>query len=663
MKVLLKIKITFILFFVFSGIIFSQGNYSSKTINELNILNENIEIAISKNDSLSVARAYYKLALKYDYLDQNDSCDLYYNKALFIATKINNGKAAAIISNALATTYSDRGFHNDAIKIYNEIIERFLFLEDSSAAAGAMLNIAAEYFDVGKHQKGLEYSINSLKLKIGSGDSTNIAAFYQQIGSMFNALGDKDKWIEYTQLANLLVKSNEKYGDFYRRMDILNELGGYYLSEGEYEVAKNYYDTLYTESKNHDYLVGITVATSNLVPILKNQSEFLEALNYSKKALKLAEKAAKTNRIIHNLIETAKLELLLSQNSGAEMHLFRAKELAVKYNFPSMQIAIYKLLSKINSEKGNYKLSLKYLNAHLTLKDSIESSETKRKIAELETKYQTEVKDNQIEILNKENVIQQEKILIRNRTVIGLILLGVLVITLFILFYTQTKLKTQNRFLNLHQKLLRTQMNPHFIFNALIAIQNYILKNKKFEASDYLAQFATLMRLILEGSREDFHSLEKEIKLLNNYISLQQLRFENSFIFELEVDERINIETLEIPPMIIQPFIENAIEHGLRKIVDEEKILSVKYILDENSLLIIIEDNGIGIEQRKGDILGKKHKSFAMEITNERLSNITKIYKEKIDILVQDLSINENRRGTKIKFKFPLKFLKRNKND
>jgi len=208
-------------------------------------------------------------------------------------------------------------------------------------------------------------------------------------------------------------------------------------------------------------------------------------------------------------------------------------------------------------------------------------------------------------------------------------------------------------------------MNPHFIFNALIAIQNYILKNKKFEASDYLAQFASLMRSILEGSRDDFSTLKDEIDLLNYYISLQQLRFDNSFQFELEVDEKIDTNALQIPPMLIQPFIENAIEHGLRKIVADEKILSVKYILDETSLNILIEDNGIGIEKSQGDKSENKHRSFAMEITNERLTNITKIYKEKIDIVVQDLSIfeNINRRGTQIKFVIPLNLLTRKRND
>ena len=539
----------------------------------------------------------------------------------------------------------------------------FFSVKDSTGAAGVELNCGAEYVEMGEYKKGLELSLEALNLKLVSFDSINIAGFYHQIGSIFKIVGNNEKWGEYILLANSIAKKNEKYGDFYRRMDLLNELGGYYFSKNNFELAKKYYDTLYTESSKRDYFVGIATSTSNLVPILKKQKKYKEALVLSKKALALSEESGKTYGIIHNLVETAKLEIILLQKNKAIKKLQRAKQLSIEFNYPDELISIYEILSEINFAKENYKLAFSNLSNYYSLKDSIEGGKIKQVIAELETKYQTERKDNQIKILNQENLIQEEHIAFQNKTVIGLILLGVLVISLFTLFYTQTRLKSENRVLNMHQKLLRSQMDPHFIFNALIAIQNYILKNKRFEASDYLSQFATLMRSILGGSRNDFHSLKNEIEMLNNYISLQQLRFENSFLFHLEVDEKIDTESLQIPPMLIQPFIENAIEHGLRKIVDGEKILTVKYILEEASLIIFIEDNGIGIDKSKENKSGTNHKSFAIEITNERLMNITKIYKEKIDIVIQDLSVVENKRGTQIKFVIPLSLLARNKND
>ena len=644
---------------LFCGISFAQSNYSKATIDEIKTLRGNVLKAVNGNDSLSIARAYYKLALKYDYLDENDSCNFYYKKAIVLAKGLKNIRATAIISNAYATTLSDKGLHKEAIKLYKEVIELFFSANDIFGASGVMLNSAAEYLEMGEYKKGLEISFDALKLRLEIADSTNIAAFYHQIGSIFRLVDNKEKWEEYILLANSIAKKNEKYGDFYRRMDLLNELGGFYFSNGNVSLARKYYDTLYIQSTKKDYLVGITAATSNLVPLLKKENKYNEALVLSKKALALAQKGGKTYSIIHNLVETAKIEITLGRNNRAKNRLDTAKELSIKYNYPNELISIYKLLSELNFEKGNFKNAYTALLNYQTLKDSIEGAKTKQVIAELDTKYQTEKKDNRIKLLNQENLIKEEKISFQYWTVIGLILLGILSSSLFILFYTQHRLKTQNRILNMHQKLLRSQMNPHFIFNALIAIQNYILKNKKFEASDYLSQFATLMRAILEGSRDDFIILSREIELLKYYISLQQLRFENSFEFKLEIDDKINIDDYKIPPMILQPFVENAIEHGLRNQSNIERILLVKYALDKENLCLKIVDNGAGIKNTKSES-AKDHQSYAIKITNERLINITKIYKVNIDISIRDLSEYGDEHGTEIKFLIPIKLLKGN---
>jgi len=642
---------------VLNGLLISQNNYSQFTIEELQGLRENKNIAIAKNDSLSIARASYKLALKFDYIGESDSADFYYIKALSIAYCINNSKAIAVISNSLATTYSDKGLHDKALKVYSEVVERFLSLSDTSEAASVMLNISSEYMEVGEYEKALQIALSALDLRLVVADSNNISAFYQQIGIVFSNIGNKQKWKEYILIANSLAKKNDKYGDFYRRMDILKELGAYYLDEGNLPKAESYYDSLFTQSKKNNYLQGEVNSLINLVPILKEQKRYSKAFELSTRALKLSEKVNNTYKTILNLIEIAKLEIILGKNNFAENKLLRAKKLAEEYNYPNELVLIYKLLSEINFDKNNYKTAYRYSQKYQTLKDSIKSSETQNVIAELETKYRSEKKDNKITLLNKENLLKQERIDKQKRTVIIIIILALSTIALFALFYMQTKLKSKNRILNLNNRLLRTQMNPHFMFNALIAIQNYVLRNKKFEASDYLSKFATLMRSILQSSRTDFHSLTSEIESLNNYVSLQQLRFENSFKFVLEVDENIDTESLQIPPMLIQPFIENAIEHGFSKIADDEKILTVKYFSNNNVLNILIEDNGMGIKQSIQNKSDNKHQSFAMEITHERLANIKKLYNERITISIQDLLILENKNGTQIKFEIPLSLI------
>ena len=172
-----KLKYFATILILTSSVLFSQSNYSKTTIDELKTLNGNVLKAINENDSLSIARAYYKLALKYDYLDENDSCNFYYKKAIVLAKGLKNIRATAIISNAYATTLSDRGLHKEAIKLYKEVIELFFSANDIFGASGVMLNSAAEYLEMGEYKKGLEISLDALKLRLEIADSTNIGAF------------------------------------------------------------------------------------------------------------------------------------------------------------------------------------------------------------------------------------------------------------------------------------------------------------------------------------------------------------------------------------------------------------------------------------------------------------------------------------------------------
>jgi len=164
-------NIIFILL-ICSGIIFSQNNYSPSTIEKLNELRNNIELAHEENDSLSITRTHYRLALKYDYLGERDSSNLYYSKALAMAKILNYSKAIAVISNSFATTFSDQGLHEKARKMYSEVVELFLSLSDTSEAADVMLNISMEYVDIGKYKKAIETAFDALDLRLSIADLT-----------------------------------------------------------------------------------------------------------------------------------------------------------------------------------------------------------------------------------------------------------------------------------------------------------------------------------------------------------------------------------------------------------------------------------------------------------------------------------------------------------
>ncbi|HEX3167299.1 MAG TPA: two-component regulator propeller domain-containing protein [Chitinophagaceae bacterium] len=185
---------------------------------------------------------------------------------------------------------------------------------------------------------------------------------------------------------------------------------------------------------------------------------------------------------------------------------------------------------------------------------------------------------------------------------------------------------------------LRAQMNPHFIFNSLNSVQHFINIREKEEALNYLSKFSKLIRKILENSRENTVSLSNELQLLELYIQLEQLRFSNKFEYHIKVDERIDIENTEIPPLLIQPYVENAILHGL---INKNGKGDLWFSLEKNDGLLIckIEDNGIGrakaqeIEQTKDS----KHRSLGIKVTNERISTLSALLKHKAEVLIEDL--------------------------
>ncbi|MBZ0243708.1 MAG: histidine kinase, partial [Bacteroidales bacterium] len=206
-------------------------------------------------------------------------------------------------------------------------------------------------------------------------------------------------------------------------------------------------------------------------------------------------------------------------------------------------------------------------------------------------------------------------------------------------------------------RLLRAQMNPHFMFNALNSIQAFISENNTMQAEIFLSKFARLMRYYLDSSSKSFVSLDEEIAGLKLNIEMEQLRMNNSFSFDIEVDESIETTEYDVPPMLAQPFIENAIKHGLRT-KKEPGLLSVSFALvDQQSMRCIVQDNGIGRAASKV-FSGKmpKHESKGIGITQKRLAIIWDSKFQDDFLKISDLE-NDNGEadGTRVEFIFPYK--------
>lgn len=205
-------------------------------------------------------------------------------------------------------------------------------------------------------------------------------------------------------------------------------------------------------------------------------------------------------------------------------------------------------------------------------------------------------------------------------------------------------------------KALKLQMNPHFLFNSLNAIDNYILKNEKIKASDYLSKFSKLMRQVLDYSEVSYISLTQELKTLELYINMERLRFQERFQYKINIEESVDTNLVKVPPLVLQPIVENAIWHGLMHL-DEGGVLKIDIVKSENNIKCIIDDNGIG-RKKAEEINSKsatKHKSFGMRITEKRLSLNRDLHKIGASINVVDKQHpNGDSAGTAVEINFPV---------
>ncbi|WP_240321159.1 histidine kinase [Kordia sp. SMS9] len=291
----------------------------------------------------------------------------------------------------------------------------------------------------------------------------------------------------------------------------------------------------------------------------------------------------------------------------------------------------------------------------LTLRNEQEISQASRlrkNIQEKQTRIMSLEADRKLERTRIESYLREQELVEQSNTtqkytIYSLIFgMTLLIITIYLLYRNSKQQKLANNLLAL--KSLRTQMNPHFIFNALNSVNNYIALNDERNANRYLSEFSTLMRAVLENSDEDFIPLSKELELLELYVRLEHLRFQDKFEYEINVDEQVKVSEFQIPPMLLQPYIENAIWHGLRY-KEEKGLLKISITPKANEMLeIVIEDDGIG-RKRSMELKTKnqlRQKSKGMGNIKKRIAILNDMYKDKVDVSLTD--VFEDGQGTKV---------------
>ena len=614
----------------------------AQTLEEINL---QIKEAKESGDSLELTRGLYSLGRYYDQNNEINKSNSTLNEAVKLAESIKNNAALKSIANYLAVNYSYMGLSDSAIFYYNKSIDACIALNDSLTLPKILINLGDEYTTNSDYLNAINYSLEAVKIKESLNDYSNIVYYYQKLGEIYKSSGEKAKWEEYVLKGYELIR-NEEYSSVSSVAAIYNDLGGIAEIKENYEEALMYYDTLISYCRENEYQNGIGVA-------LRNSATIYKVLGNNEKALELALESNEYNsHSNYSLICNNNLlsELYSAQNDLSQAAKYAHETLSNKNidNYPEERLRALNVLYETNKEQQNFEGALFWNEQINALSDSIRDSEVRTAIMDIEIAYQTERKEQQIELLTTENKLKNQRIRA------GIFLLAGLLVTILLILYVLRIRKKQAQLIqnDLQQQVLRSQMNPHFIFNVLGSIQNFLLSNNTTKASNYLTQFASFTRSTLEFSSEESISLSRELEMLRNYIELEQMRMPDKFNFTIEKEDDLEDDFIFIPPMLIQPFIENAIKHGF-KMMKKPGELKISVSDKQDWVEFIIEDNGEGFQKNAPKT--SNHRSMAMEIFNKRRKLIQQKHKKEFKFESFNLSdINPDQSGVRIIINVPI---------
>lgn len=548
---------------------------------------------------------------RYADLGNKDSSFVYLDKLkALIDTMPDLSPKRISLSQNIATVYQNFGMYKTAIRYFQVAINGQRQIKNFRGLGLALANLGELYSEMEDNEKAIFYSKEALQYLA----SVNMP-YMQTAGNI------ADYYINTKQYDSALLylkKSNEvveKISDFETKLANRNILSKIYIAQKKYVQAKDILDSnIETLSK-----------TDNIWNLCK------AFLNY------------------------ASLDTALHQFDNAIKHLDKGLAISKKNGFQLLTVSALQNLAAIYSKTGDYKSALEYQMEFMNLKDSIASTKSKADLNDLEISYKTVQKEQQIEILKKENDIATIKLQNNKRSVFFYLagFLMILGITGIIFFQRskRNKIQTQKVKAELETQVLRCQMNPHFIFNSLNSIENFIMQNDKRQASDYLNKFSRLVRSILESSRNEVVPVAKDMEILKLYVELEQLRFSNKFNYHTHVDPNLLQGDYRVPSLLLQPYVENAIIHGIAHSHDGELQLTISAFLEGEYIKYIIQDNGIGrkLAAKYNEQNKPGHKSIGLDITAERIAHFNKRDHVNGDVQITDL-YNENNEpdGTKI---------------
>ncbi|GAO42355.1 histidine kinase [Flavihumibacter petaseus] len=623
--------------------------------------------------------------------DRNDfiTSEKYYRQSIPLFETIHAEDRYSLANLRLGWSLFRQGKYAEARAAYEKAMRYYLVTKDGEKQSMLLRMISSTYSAAGYYDKAFENTAKAIRITYQISDERGIISSPENMGNLYSAAGEKETALQYFRTAAQNAKPinpvryNYLLGVIARSQDKLDSAIYYY--EKSYQcVARMTTDTMMRKRSRY-FVNGLTGG------VYLQQHKYDAAIEQFKAPLPFFEKGNDKGNIMWMLGSLAKCYLakkaFATSFQYAKQLLATARETGARPAIRDAYQLYWQNYDGLGKTDSAYKYNLKYS----ALKDSILSDEYRRNMALAEMKSLDEQQKAKISLLQKDHQLDQQKLSLqqqklKSESLLRYILMAMagafMLIGFFIFRYInlkrkneqqqlkhelelqqlesrKAKLEFQQQATELEMQALRAQMNPHFIFNCLSSINRYILINKTAEASDYLTKFSRLIRMALQNAEKPFIALETDLEALRLYLDLERLRFKNAFNYSITFVNAIDANTVYIPPMLIQPFAENAIWHGLMHKKDIGS-LDIQLCAENKTLTCMITDNGIGREMASGfkSRSAEKNKSMGVGITTGRLALLNKAAHKPAVFDIEDLVDNMgNACGTKVILSLPFKEL------
>lgn len=566
-------------------------------------------------------------------------------------------KEFGLYNDSLKSTYERTNFDN-YITLSKVGLQVWTLTDSINGVCRSCNTIARGNYFSENLLEAFDYSYKALHLAKRHNLKSCLEWSYSNFAWIYFRIGDSEQAVKY--IKNITPDS---ITSGYQRSRYYNALGVFYRKIDE--DSSFYYFEKGLAHAEEDHQKALIL--SNMAAYLRENKRAPEALNHMRWVLRVNQRENNLEQYGGNLVIIAKLFAKLNRPDSAISYLEKSLEVTESINDRRRSLHAYQDMVYLHDKLGNKQKAIDAAKAFIKLNKDIFYPKHLSNIVKSDWQRRDELNKNRISSLEAEKVFN-ERDLKRQRTIttlailIGLLLLGVFgVIMKIIVERKEREEQIKNEILSRElieseMKSLKAQMNPHFLFNTLNSIKLFIIKNEARLAADYLAKFAQLMRLTLQYSNEKWIAVSEEIRLLDLYMTMECLRLKQPFTWRFVGGDHPEVRNIKIPPMVLQPFVENAIWHGLSPRDEEGGQIEIHFDIESQQVRCRVIDNGIGREASLK--MGKKglRESMGLKITNNRLSLIGKIYQQRCEAQIHDLTDpNGEASGTEVETYLPIK--------